>query len=283
VPLKPGVVQRLILRGFASGALGGLLAFVFARILAEPVVERAIDYESGRDAAQDAWRRAAGLATVGQDHDLFSRGVQGNAGLPVGMILFGVAMGGLVAVAYALVARRMRPRPRPRVVALLIASAGFAGLFLLPFPKYPADPPGIEHVHSIQTRGGLYLAMVAVSVVSVVAAGLAARRLAPRLGGWRATLAAFVGLVVWVAIVAAILPSVEPTQPLRDASGAVVYPRFPSDLLFQFRLCAIGAQVVLWTTVGLAFGVLVERLTATAPRAADLAARHQPTADALTS
>jgi pimeloyl-ACP methyl ester carboxylesterase len=275
--------QRLIMRGFASGALGGLLAFVFARILAVPVIERAIDYENGRDAAEEALRGGAGLATVGYHHELFSRGVQGNAGLPVGVILFGVAMGGLVAVAYALVARGMDPCPRPRVVALLIAAAGFAGFFLLPFLKYPAAPPGIEQVQSIQTRGGLYLVMVAVSVVSVIAAGLAARRLAPRLGGWRATLVALVGLAVWVAIVAAILPAVEPSQPLRDASGAVAYPRFPSNLLFQFRLSAIGVQVVLWTTVGLAFGVLVERLTATAPRGADLAARHERTADALIS
>jgi MFS family permease len=242
--------QRLILRGFASGALGGLLAFVFARVLAEPVIQRAIDYESGHD------------------HELFSRGVQRNAGLPVGMILFGIAMGGLVAVAYALVARGTGPRARPRVVALLIAAGGFAGFFLLPFLKYPAEPPGVEHAQSIQTRGGLYLAMVAISVVSVIAAGLAARRLAPRLGGRRATLAALAGLALGVAIVAALLPSIEPSQ-----------PRLPSDVLFRFRLCAIGVQVVLWTTVGLAFGVLVERLTAPAPRAAP----HERTANALSS
>ena len=275
--------QRLILRGFASGALGGLLAFVFGRILAEPVTQRAIDYENGRHAAEIALHRAAGLAMAGHEHELFSRGVQRNAGLPVGMMLFGVAMGGLVAVAYALVTRGMRPQRRPRVVALLIAAAGFAGFFLLPFLKYPAEPPGIEHVQSIQTRGGLYLAMVAICVVSVVAAGLAAGRLASRLGGRRATLVALAGLAVWVAIVAAILPSVGMSQPLRDASGAVVYPRFPSGVLFQFRLCAVGIQVVLWTTVGLAFGVLAERLTANAPRAADRAARPERTADALTS
>jgi MFS family permease len=258
--------QRLILRGFASGALGGLLAFVFARILAEPVIQRAIDYEDRR-----------------HDHEVFSRSVQRNAGLPVGMILMGVAMGGLVAVAYALVARGMRPCLRPRVVALLIAAAGFAGFFLLPFLKYPAEPPGVVHAQSIQTRGGLYLMMVAICVGSVVAAGVAAHRLAPRLGGRRAALAALAGLAVCVVIAAAILPSVEPSQALRDASGAIVYPRFPADLLLQFRLCAIGVQVVLWTTLGLAFGVLAERLTAQAPRAAEPAARHERTADALAS
>ena len=275
--------QRLILRGFISGALGGMLAFVFARILSEPVIQRGIDYENGRAAAEAALRRAAGLAMAGPDHELFSRSVQRNVGLPVGVLLFGVAVGGLVAVAYALVARGMRPRLRPRAVALLIAAAGFAGFFLLPFLKYPAEPPGVEHVQSIQTRGGLYLAMVAICVVSVVAAGIAARRLASPLGGGKATLVAVLGLAVWVAIVAVILPPIEPSQPLRDASGAVVYPRFPSDLLLQFRLRAIGVQLILWTTVGLAFGVLVERLTANARGAADLAAHHERTVDALTT
>lgn len=45
---------RIIVRGVLVGALGGLLAFIFARIFAEPVIGRAIDYESGRDDARMA-------------------------------------------------------------------------------------------------------------------------------------------------------------------------------------------------------------------------------------
>ena len=125
--------QRIILRGFASGALGGLLAFLFGRILAEPVIQRAIDYENGRDSAESTLRRAAGLVAAAHDPELFSRGVQRNVGLGVGMILFGVAMGGLLAVACVLVTRARRPHARPRTAALAIAAAGFTGFFLLPF------------------------------------------------------------------------------------------------------------------------------------------------------
>ena len=102
--------KRLILRGFGVGALGGLLAFLFARIMAEPMVQKAIDYESGRDAAQDALRKAAGLTVAPAGADIFSRGVQRNVGIGVGMILFGLAMGGLFAVAYILVQRRTQTR-----------------------------------------------------------------------------------------------------------------------------------------------------------------------------
>jgi Probable cobalt transporter subunit (CbtA) len=252
--------QRFILRGLASGALGGLLAFAFARVLAEPLMQRAIDYEKGRAAAEGALRRSAGLAAAAADPALFSRGVQRNLGLGVSMVLFGVAMGGLLAVAYVLVTRGMRPSARPRSVSLAIAAAGFAGVFLLPFLKYPADPPGIEHAESIQTRGLLYLAMVAISLVSVLAAALAARRLQPRLGAWKAMLVALVALAAWMAIVMTILPSLQPLHPLRDRSGAILYPGFPADLLRQFRLYALLAQAMLWGAGGVAFGALAERL-----------------------
>jgi Probable cobalt transporter subunit (CbtA) len=252
------VEQRLILRGFASGAVAGLLAFVFGRILAEPVIQRAIDYETGRDAAEHALRGAAGLAAAAHDPELFSRGVQRNAGFSVALILFGVAMGGLVAVAYALIARRKRVRVRTG--ALSIAAAGFAGVFLLPFLKYPADPPGLSHAETIHTRGLLYIAMVAISLLSVLAAGLAAQRLGPRLGRWRTTLVVGGAGSAWIATVMTILPSLAPPQPLRDGSGAVVYPAFPGGVLLEFRVYAIATQLILWGTLALVFAALAERL-----------------------
>ena len=148
--------KRLILRGFGVGALGGLLAFLFARVMAEPMVQKAIDYESGRDAAQDALRKAAGLAVAPGESDIFSRGVQRNVGIGVGVILFGLAMGGLFAVAYILIQRGTQTSLRPRVLALLVAGGGFLGLFLVPFLKYPANPPAIGHDDTIGDRSLLY-------------------------------------------------------------------------------------------------------------------------------
>ena len=42
------MVRALVLRGAAIGALAGLIAFVFARIFAEPLIQAAVDYEGGR-------------------------------------------------------------------------------------------------------------------------------------------------------------------------------------------------------------------------------------------
>ncbi len=35
---------------------------------------------------------------------------------------------------------------------------------------------------------------------------------------------------------------------------------FPADVLFEFRLVALGLSGVLWLTIGLAFGAAAERL-----------------------
>src|ERR1700750_1999090 len=92
--------KRLILRGVLAGAVAGLLAFVFARIFAEPQITKAIDYESGRDAAQAALDKAAGLPAEAAGPDIFSRSVQANVGIGVGLIFFGMAMGAIFAVVY---------------------------------------------------------------------------------------------------------------------------------------------------------------------------------------
>lgn len=275
--------KRFILRGLGVGALGGLLAFVFARIMAEPMVQKAIDYENGRDAAQDALRKAAGLTVDPAGDDIFSRGVQRNVGIGVGLILFGLAMGGLFAVAYILVQRRTQTRLRPRVLALLVAGGGFLGLFLVPFLKYPANPPAIGHDYTIGARSLLYVIMVVVSVGGLIAAVVAARKLSPRLGDWNATLLAGAAYVVLIVVAMLILPPVghlhanvarfgqqatETPLPLRDAHGQIVFPGFPADVLFKFRLYSVISQLIVWTTIGLAFGPLVERMLAPAPRPA---------------
>ncbi|MCM3883825.1 CbtA family protein [Frankia sp. R82] len=269
---------RHIYRGLGVGLLGGLLAFVFARIFAEPFIQDAIDYESGRDAAQDALDHAAGLGHGGagghEAAEVFSRSVQRNLGIGVGMAVFGLALGGLFVVAYLLVSRRY-PQIRPRVLAALVAGAGFVSLYLVPFAKYPANPPAIGHEETIGARSALYVTMVAVSVISLVLAVIAGRWLAGRVGTWNASLLGAVVFFVLVGVAMGLLPSfghlasnkaeygtfaTETPQPLRDARGVIVYPGFDADLLFRFRFYSVISQLILWLTIGFGFGTLAERL-----------------------
>jgi hypothetical protein len=266
--------KKLILRGALAGAVAGLIAFVFARIFAEPQIQAAIDYESARDAAQDALDKAAGLPVEAAGPDIFSRTLQANIGIGVGIVLFGVAMGALFAVAYAVCLGRVG-NLRPRTLAMLVAAGGFLGIYFVPFLKYPANPPSIGHEDTIHDRGNLYLVMVASSVVLLVLAVVLGKHLKARFGNWNATLLALAAYAVVIGILMALLPSLghlaanvqeygkhatETPLPLTDSTGKIVFPGFDADTLYAFRLYSVAAQVLLWGAIGLLFGPMAERL-----------------------
>ena len=268
------LTRGLILRGAGVGLLGGLVSFVFAWIFAEPLVQQGIDYEGGRGEAEMALEVAAGGAHEMEGPELFSRVVQGTVGIGAGMVLFGLAVGCFFAVAYCLALGRVG-RVGARSLSLLVAGAGFLLLFLVPSLKYPANPPAVGNGDTIAARAGLYGVMVVASVVFGVAALWLGRRLVARLGPWNATLVAGLAFAVAIGVVMAALPSLgslganagatgalltETPQPLRDPSGAIVYPGFDADVLYWFRLYAVIAQAILWGVIGVAFAPLAERL-----------------------
>ena len=99
------------------------------------------------------------------------------------------------------------------------------------------------------------------------------KRLRPRFGTWNAALIAGGVFVVAAAVVMLILPSfgelaankelhqaTETPGPLTDANGQIVFPGFPADLLFNFRLYSVGAQLILWAAIGLVFAPMAEKL-----------------------
>jgi predicted cobalt transporter CbtA len=252
------VEKRLILRGLLAGAVGAVLAFVFARLFAEPVIGRAIAFEDGRTEAE----QAQGVHEHGVE--LFTRGVQSNAGLGFGVLIFGVAMGALFAVVFCLVYARLRDRPTspaPRQLSLLLAVGALIAVYLVPFVKYPPNPPAVGQADTIGERTAWYLVAVVSSVALAAVAVWLAGRLTDRLGGWTARVIACESYVVAVVVVYVLLPNVAETpEPIRSASGVIVYPGFPADLLYEFRLLSLGTQVVLWVAIGLIFARLADRL-----------------------
>lgn len=256
--------KQLIGRGVLSGAIAGLLMFVFARVFAEPVISRAIDYESARDAAQDKLDRAAGLAVAAADHEIFSRTVQADLGLGAGLILFGAAMGALVAVTYVVAVGRVEVRAFP--LALLVPAFLFLGLYLVPFAKYPANPPAIGHPDTIRSRGASYLIAVFCACLFLFLAVYVGQKLRQRLGLYRTSLLVGAGYLVVMAVVFVVLPSYDETPlALRDAAGRIVFPGFPADVLARFRVYSLAAQAVLWGTLALTFAPLAQRVLEPTP------------------
>ncbi|MDQ0396325.1 CbtA family protein [Labrys monachus] len=247
------MVRSLLIRGMLVGILAGLLAFGFARVFGEPQVDLAIAFEEGHSHAAQAAPAAGGMAmqhAAGEqpEEELVSRDVQGSYGLLTGAVLYGAALGGLFALAFAFAQGRLGPLS-PRATAGLIALGGFTAIVLMPQLKYPANPPAVGDAQTIGPRTALYFAMMAVSVLALVAAAGTAGRLTLRFGRWNATLLAAAAYVAAVSLAMLVLPAVDE-----------VPPGFSAALLWKFRLASLGMHAVLWATLGIAFGIAADRL-----------------------
>ncbi|MFG1421126.1 CbtA family protein [Roseixanthobacter liquoris] len=266
------MVGSLLLRGMLVGVLAGLLSFGFARVFGEPAVARAIAFEEAHaegpapaaapaspaatphvhaDGSTHMHAAAPEPAAAGHSHggeeELVSRSTQAGLGLMTGMVVYGAAMGGIFALVFAFALGRVGPLS-PRATAVLLALGGFLAIVLVPALKYPANPPAVGDGATIGFRTQMFFLMLAASLVALAGAVLLARRLAARYGAWNGTVAAGLAYVVAIALVQAVLPTINE-----------VPAEFSAALLWEFRIANLGIQAVLWATLGLAFGPLAER------------------------
>ncbi|XRQ09147.1 CbtA family protein [Actinomadura welshii] len=244
------MIRTLLVRGLLLGLLAGLVAGAFAFAVGEPRIDDAIALEEAAAAAEPAHdhdhdHEAAGDGHGAHDHGAeVSRGTQ-KFGLFLATGFYGLAVGGVFALVFAALRGRVGPRSDG---GLTLAAAGtaFAAIIVVPFLKYPANPPAVGDPETITSRTLLYLAMVGVGLLAAAAAVTAARRVT---GGpwarWPAAVLAFLVPVVaaWLA-----LPGVDE-----------VPDGFPAALLWEFRVASLGTQLVFWAAFGALFGWACDR------------------------
>jgi len=238
------VVSAYLRRGMAAGLLAGLLAGLFAFLVGEPILDRAIALEeSAHVHAHGGGDHAHG---GGGGEENFSRPTQ-KVGLFFATGLFGVTVGGVFGIVYAFFRERLAAGSDLKR-SISLAGAIFLGAFLIPFLKYPANPPSVGDPSTIRERTAAYFTLVALSLLATLIAWISARSLEARgVGASRRRLTVGAGLVVVVGVLFFLLPAAP------SAGG------FPSGTLWAFRLSSLGTQVAFWAGLGLLFGVLCER------------------------
>ena len=230
-------IRALLVRGLLVGILAGILALGFGELFGEPNIDRAVTFEKVE-------RLAHGEPP---ERELVGRDLQKTVGIATAMVLYGAAVGGLFALAFAIAYQRIG-RFSPRATAALLATGGYLVLFVVPFIKYPANPPSIGYTDTIGRRTALYFAMLATSLLIALLAMRLGWQLRARVGNWNAALIGGGIFLLGVGLVQLLLP------PINEVPQG-----FPAATLWQFRLASLGTQLVLWATLGLAFGALTER------------------------
>jgi predicted cobalt transporter CbtA len=248
------MVGTLLLRGMLVGIVAGLVCFGFLRWAGEPHIDRAIAFEAQMDEqkaqaeAAEAQSKGMSMPAAEAEEELVSRPTQAGFGLLTAVVVYCAAFGGLFALVFAFAYGRASELG-PRATAALLAASGFIAIYLVPYFKYPANPPAVGNPDTIGMRTELYFVMIVVSIVAMVIAVAVRNRLVVSQGRWNATLWGAALYLAIVCAVGALMPGINE-----------VPETFPPSTLWSFRVASLGGQAIMWTVIGLGFGALTHRV-----------------------
>lgn len=197
--------------------------------------------------------------------DMFSRGVQ-EVGGAIGLLLYGIALGVIFAIVLASAARHL-PARSSLAASLQLGAIGFVTVVVVPFVKYPGNPPAVGDPDTIDERTVQYFSALAASIVLTVLVLVVARRMRDRAGrrGERSLRFGPVGRA-WA------LGAIYSVGLLAIFWGLPANPdviEVPAQLIWRFRIASIGGLAAGWAmlslTAGTLFASLEQRSTASLP------------------
>lgn len=153
------IVQAVLLAGIGAGLAAG----IFGLLVTERSIDRAIELEDQRH--QSAVLR--GEESDEGHEEVFSRRTQ-KAGLLLGDLLYGLGAGAVFGGVYAFAATRSSAANGRLVWSL--GGAAFVAVVLIPFLKYPPNPPGVGDPETLFRRQLLFVGCLLLAVAGLWAA-----------------------------------------------------------------------------------------------------------------
>ena len=225
----------VLVSGFVAGVIHGTVNLV----IVEPYLDEAIEIEN-----QNLF--ATGLA---EDTPQFwaeyssYRDWQKSGQLLAGGIL-GMSIGALFGIVFAY-SRNSLPKGHTLKKTFVLAAIMWLTIFIIPFLKYPANPPTVGDVDTVVLRSILYLSFIAISGFSAVGFFILYKKLQNK-----KKVLAFVGYAVFITTVFFIMP-VNPDE-----------VKAPMDLVNSFRIMSVIAVTTFWIAEAIIFGMLWQKYKA---------------------
>ncbi len=216
-----------------SGALAGTIHGMANLAIVEPYLDEAIGIENQN------------LFTSGEEKDTPEFWVEYNAyrdwqkgGQVLAGAILGTSIGALFGIVYVL-SRRVLPQGNDMKKTFVLAAVMWFSIYIIPFLKYPANPPTVGDGETVVLRAILYLSFIAISGFGVVGFYQIYKRLEKN-----RKIISFVGYTAFIAAVFVLMPS----NP--DEITA------PMDLVNGFRAMSVVAVTVFWIALAFILGVL---------------------------
>jgi predicted cobalt transporter CbtA len=225
-----------------AGLLAGLLVTAFHWVITEPVIDQAIALEEA-NAAQAA-PAASEESHSHVEEPIVSRDFQKTGGLLLGYLLYGLTWSSFFSLVFFSLQGWLLRLGALRG-GLLLAALFWWAIVIVPFVKYPANPPAVGDPETIGYRQTLYLSLLLLSASGAALAVWLSGRLARQLPLPRWAVAC-----VGLALVGALLVLVLPNNP--DPITA------PMDLINTFRVYSLIGLTLFWAVFGAAFSWLLQ-------------------------
>jgi hypothetical protein len=229
-----------------AGLIAGAITAGLHSLLLEPLIERAIELE---EHASQAHGKPSEEPVVDRPTQRW--------GMVLGFVVYG-AMWGMLFGLLAYFGQSLRPSAwtMARYGFFLALLVGWS-VALLPFLKYPANPPGVGSAESISYRQWLYVSYLGLSIIGTA--------LAIGLWRWRrgAAQTAEAGRAPWAWVLGFYFVY---TIVLYVAMPGNPDPvEMPAELVWPFRAIAFLGLILLWAILGGAFGWLLRDASAPSP------------------
>ena len=231
--MKTGLFIIIVL---ISGCFAGLVHGGLNLILVEPYLDQAISIENQT------------LFATGEEEDTTSFWVEYNSyrvwqkgGQVLAGAILGTSIAALVGIVFLFV-RKSLPEGNNVKKTLILSGLMWFTIFVIPFLKYPANPPTVGDAETVVMRGILFLSFIAISGLGAVAFYQVYKKLQNK------KFLAFVGYAVFIGVAFFLMPE----NP--DEITA------PMELVEGFRGASFVAVSVYWLTLGLILGGFVEKL-----------------------
>jgi len=231
--MKTGLFIIIVL---VSGCFAGLIHGGINLAIVEPFLDQAIGIENQNLFAMGEEKDTPEFWVEYNSYRVWQKGGQILAGA-----ILGTSIAALVGIVFLFV-RKTLPQGNNVKKTLILSGLMWFTIFVIPFLKYPANPPTVGETETVVMRGILFLTFIAISGLSAVAFYQVYKRLQNR------KILAFAGYAVFISIVFFIMPE----NP--DEVTA------PMELVDGFRSASFVAVSVYWLTLGLILGGFVEKL-----------------------
>ena len=224
-------IAIVLVSGFTAGTIHGAVNLV----IVEPYLDEAISIENRNLFASGD---AEDTPQFWVEYNSY-RDWQKSGQLLAGGIL-GMSIGALFGIVFAY-SRNSLPEGHTVKKTFVLATIMWITIFLIPFLKYPANPPTVGEADTIILRQTLYLLFIAISGFSAVGFFVLYKKLENK------KYLAVVGYAVFITTVFFIMP------PSPDEVTA------PMDLVNGFRTMSVMAVTIFWIAEAIILGLLWQK------------------------